>query len=144
MTLYADTSALARLYLRDEPDADLLADLLLHGPEAVLTSQLARLELTSALLAAGAGGRLEDARTVLGRALRDVSADGPVLPVVLDAGAVLPVAERLVAHHRLRTLDALHLAVALDEQGHAGEPLRFVTRDERQAAAARAEGLEVL
>jgi len=36
--LYADPSALARLYLRDEPDSDQLIELLLASSDSVLTS----------------------------------------------------------------------------------------------------------
>lgn len=54
-------------------------------------------------------------------------------------------AYRLVLDHRLPTLDALHLAVALEECPRlAGDDdIVLVGRDEQQAAAATAVGLTV-
>jgi predicted nucleic acid-binding protein len=58
-----------------------------------------------------------------------------------------PAARRLVTeNHPLRTLDAIHLAVALNEAAAltGGGPVTMVTRDQRQADAAKANGLSVL
>ena len=46
----------------------------------------------------------------------------------------------------MRTLDAIHIAVAMHSTAEltAGEPVTFVTRDQRQAEAAEANGFEVL
>jgi len=51
----------------------------------------------------------------------------------------------MVTTHTVRTLDAIHLAVALTDATAlaAGEPVVLVTRDQQQAAAARAVGLPV-
>ena len=74
-----------------------------------------------------------------------MGADGHILLLELEPRAVLPRARALCEDHRLRALDAIHLAVALNE----GESLEdeaelvFVTRDADQAAAAQAEGLRV-
>ena len=55
------------------------------------------------------------------------------------------VARALVAQHPLRSLDAVHLAVARTTAAElaAGEPVVLVTRDHRQAAAAEALGMAV-
>ena len=47
--LYADTSALVRAYFEDEPDHAPLRERLLEGGEPVVTSELARVELASAI-----------------------------------------------------------------------------------------------
>ncbi|WP_326957952.1 hypothetical protein [Amycolatopsis sp. NBC_01286] len=46
----------------------------------------------------------------------------------------------------MRTLDAIHLAVAMHDTAEltGGAPVTFVTRDDRQAEAAKANGFEVL
>jgi predicted nucleic acid-binding protein len=51
----------------------------------------------------------------------------------------------MLADHRLRTLDAIHLAVAVHVQRPlaAGGAFALVTRDERQAEAALALGVAV-
>jgi hypothetical protein len=67
--------------------------------------------------------------------------------IPFDAGRVIPTARRLVTeNYPVRTLDAIHIAVAMNSTAEltAGEPVTFVTRDQRQAEAAEANGFEVL
>jgi hypothetical protein len=69
---------------------------------------------------------------------------GPFTLLRLQADRILDASHRLVGRHRLRALDAIHLAVALlDADPLAEDRLLFVTRDDEQAVAARAEGLAV-
>ncbi|MGH2670789.1 MAG: PIN domain-containing protein, partial [bacterium] len=63
--LYADTSALVRAYFEDEPDHARLREKLLEGEEPVVTSELARVELASAIRAAAETGRLRSPGGVL-------------------------------------------------------------------------------
>ncbi len=139
--LYADTSALARIYLQDEPDSDQLIELLLASPESVATSELSRLELARAVKSAERAGKLPDVAPVLERV--DAHLGTRIALIELRAKTVLPVARGLVLQHRLGTLDAIHLAVAVEESEALGEPLVFVTRDGEQAIAARELGFEV-
>lgn len=142
--LYADTSALARAYLADEPDHAALRALLLEGDDSVVTSELARLELASAIRGAARTRRGVPARDLLAVIEADCSEDGPVSLLRLRPEVVLPAAYRLVLRHRLRSLDAIHIAVALEQAPLAAEErLEFVTRDRDQARAARASGLVV-
>lgn len=142
-TLFADTSALARAYLADEHEHPALRSLLLESERLVIVSALARVELTSALHAAARAGRLHNATEVEHVVARDCSSEGPLRLVALRSRAVLSEARRLLARHPLHTLDALQLAVALVDGTRIAERLVFVTRDARQAEAARAEGLVV-
>ena len=139
--LYADTSALARLYLRDEPDSDQLIELLLASSEPVITSELARTELARAVKSAERAGRILDADPVLERI--DAHLGTRIALIELRADTILPGARDLVLHHRLSTLDAIHLAVAIEESEALGEPIVFVTRDGEQSLAASELGLEV-
>jgi predicted nucleic acid-binding protein len=143
--LYADTSALARAYFEDERDHRHLRQRLLEGEEPVVTSELARVELASAIRAAAGAGRLRRSAGVLARFDADCGEDGPIALLRLRADAVLPVAYDLVLEHRLRTLDAIHLAVALEECPllAGDDEVVFVTRDVEQAAAASALGFSV-
>lgn len=143
--LYADTSALARAYFRDEPDHELLRALLFEGGGRVVTSELARLELASAVQSAFRAGRLSSTSRLPARIEADLREGGLVMPIRLRPRVVLPSAHMLLVEHRLRTLDAIHLAVALGEAPALadGEEVVFVTRDTGQAAAARACGLSV-
>ncbi len=142
--IYADTSVLVRAYLVDEPDHELLRYRLLEADEPVVTSELTRVELASAVMAAARQGRLGQPEVVLNRFDADCADDGPVALLRLDPVPVLQLARELVRGHLVRTLDAIHLAVARTTAAElaAGEPLIVVTRDDRQAEVARALGLE--
>lgn len=143
--LYADTSALVRAYLVDETDHEALRGLLLDGDQPVVTSELTRVEFARAIAAAGRSGRLRRGRVLLDRFDADCGEDGPLTLLRLETSSTFPLARRLVSEHRLRTLDALHLAVALTDVVDlaAGQPVSLVTRDEDQADAAQALGLVV-
>lgn len=143
--LYADTSAILRAYFADEPDHAVLRALLLEGDDPVVTSEIARIEMGSAVRAASADGRLPGWRRLLGRIDADCGEGGPLTLLALRPQVVLPTAYSLVVDHRLRTLDAMHLAVAIEECPALsnGEGVAFVTRDRGQAAAASAVGLSV-
>lgn len=143
--IYADTSALLRAYFADEPDHAQLRAMLLEGDQPVVTTELARVELASAIRAAGEAGRLGGIRGLLARIDADCGEDGPVALIRLRPEVVLPRAYRLALEHRLRTLDALHLAVAIEECVALAEDgdILFVTRDEHQAEAASTLGMGV-
>jgi uncharacterized protein len=141
--LYADTSALLRAYFVDEPDHETLRAQLLEGEDPVITSEITRVEIASAIRAAARAGRLHQWQDLLARIDADAGEEGPLTLIALRSSVVLPTAHRLVLQHRLRTLDALHLAVALEEAPALAdeEGVIFVTRDADQATAAAAVGL---
>lgn len=140
--IYADTSALGRAYFADEEDHRFLRRRLLEGDEQVVTSALTRVEITSAAHRATAAGRISDGGAILRQFDAHCRRGGPIVRLALRPNVTLPRAVSLAAAHALRSMDALHLAVALtDGLRFAGaEELRFVTRDAEQAAAARALG----
>ena len=142
--LYADSSALVGAYLPDEADHAELRALVVEGADGVVTSELARLEVASAATAAMRRGRIASAGKLLARFEADCE-EGLVTLLALQPEHVLPRAYGLILDHRLRTLDAVHLAVALNEAPRVagGEDVVLLTRDEGQAAAARALGLAV-
>lgn len=124
---YADSSAwLKLLHDEDETEAllDHLADVQAEGGRFV-SSHLLVTEL------ARAGGRLGITSRALNQALAEVD-------LVLPTTHTYRLAGRLPGPH-LRSLDALHLASALEVQADA-----FVTYDDRQADAAVDAGLDVL
>jgi predicted nucleic acid-binding protein len=143
--LYADSSALVRSYFADEPDHLGLRALLFEGGESVVTSEIARLELASAVRAASTGGRLPRWRDLLARMEADLAGDGPIDLIGLRTEVILPMAYRLIVEHRLRALDAIHLAVCLEDcpAVAGGDDIAFVTRDAEQARAARSLGVVV-
>lgn len=126
MAAYLDTSALVKLVVVEEETTALIAWIEASDQEMV-SSDLARTELFRAVRRA-APDRVVRARDVL---------DG-VLLVELTT-QIFEEAAR-VDPPLLRTLDALHLAVALD----LGDDLEtIVTYDDRLANAAAANGVRV-
>lgn len=123
---YLDSSALVKL-ARPEPESAALRSYL-RRRQALVSSALARTEVHRALLPAGP---LAVQRGLL--VLRKVDLVRVGTPILEAAGALAPT--------ELRSLDAIHLATALQ----LGESLsRFVAYDERLAEAARAAGLHVV
>lgn len=144
--IYADTSALVRAYFADEPEHHELRVLLRESPDPVVTSELARLEFTSATFSAARTGRLRRPDAVVARFDEECREDGPVALLALEPMRVFPECHRLIATHPVRTLDAIHLAVALLDlvRMAGGSEAIFITRDEKQGIAAQSEGLTVL
>jgi predicted nucleic acid-binding protein len=142
---YADTSAIIRAYFVDEDDHESLQELIFAGDDPVVTSEVTRVELASATVAAHRSGRIPEPTAILDLFDLDCRDEGAVALLRFDPEVVLPLARRLVTEHPLRTLDAIHLAVALGTatQLAAGEPVAILTRDKRQAAVATALGLPV-
>ncbi|MGJ7906855.1 type II toxin-antitoxin system VapC family toxin [Actinopolyspora sp. H202] len=143
--LYADTSSLIRAYLADEAEHAEFRELLLEGELPVVTSELTRVEFASAVSAAQRGNRVEIASHVIDRFDRDCGEEGTITPLRLNSALLLPRARELVSGHAIRTLDAIHLAAALEQAAPlaAGDDLVLVTRDTRQAAVAAENGLFV-
>ncbi|WP_217637845.1 type II toxin-antitoxin system VapC family toxin [Actinopolyspora saharensis] len=143
--LYADTSALVSAYFADEDAHTEYRGLLLEGESPVVTSELTRIEFASAVSAAQRGDRAATITRVLDRFDRDCGNEGPIAVLRMDPGVIVPRARELVLSHPMRTLDAMHLGAALEQAAPlaAGDDLVMVTRDDRQAAAARERGLPV-
>jgi predicted nucleic acid-binding protein len=127
VAFYADTSALVKLVVA-EPETDALLTWLSDEAVVPVTCDLARTELMRAVRR-GAPDRAVQARAVLdAMAILAVTAD-----VFEEAGRLEP--------RTLRSLDAIHLAAALA----LGDDLQaMVAYDDRLAAAARANGIEVI
>lgn len=136
MIAYFDSSALVKLFL-DEADSD-VAWQVWGSRVRVATSRVSHAELACAVAAAVRAGRgatdAVDADVVDGTFLEAradlVEAD----PEVVGSAAVLGI------RHGLRGLDAIHVASARKLTGFGAV---LVSWDERQRAAARAEGLPV-
>lgn len=124
--LYMDTSALMKL-CRVEAETKALREWLAANPDDWVTSALAEVELPRAVARADASA-LAHVPGVLARCDRLEIDDR----VRADAAVLTPL--------ELRTLDAIHLATALEL---ARDLLAFVVYDKRLAGAAAASGLTV-
>ena len=133
MTLYADASAILKLYL-DEVDSD-AARRFLRADPVWLSACVTVVEVRRNLARLLAGNELESARSEFGRDWAEV--------------ASLAIDDRTVGHAALlaertgvRSLDALHLEAAARAGADEGVPV--VTFDRRLADAARTLGWTVL
>jgi uncharacterized protein len=137
MWAYFDTSALVKRYIDEVGRRQVLQ--LLRRHECV-TSAVLPVELRSALRRRVVEGTLEASRVP--EILKRVSADRAYWTLVEVGAEVLAAAEKLVAVHPLRTLDAIHVGSA--QMFAAGVPeadLMFVSADKRQTEAAAVIGL---
>lgn len=131
-TLFVDTSALVRRYVRDR-DRELVVSTM-AGADAWVASAVARTE-GMVTLHHLASGPMQQAR--LWQLFRDD----------WDAFVVVPVDERclgraveLGAQYGVRLIDAIHLAAA----DRLPRPLQYLTFDRHQIPGALALGLEVI
>ena len=127
-----DTSALMKRYV-DEPGTDIVRRAM-HEDPAWAASSLARSEAQVSLCHRGPEGETGS------RSQRDLAEDWDrFLAVPIDAACLALTAE-IGCTHRVRTLDAIHLAAALRLPG----PVSFLSFDRRQSEAAEALGLDVV
>jgi predicted nucleic acid-binding protein len=141
--VYLDSSVLLRLYLADEP-GHVAARALVEGSDLLVTARWTVVEATSALTRASRVHRVLDIDAALAVLAADTGIDGAITLLSAPAAAVEVEAVRLCRSHGLRSLDALHLAVALLAARPLVEPQErvfFASRDNAQAVAARAEGM---
>lgn len=138
--IYIDSSALAKLYV-PEAESDRL-DTFLRGRRGLMISELA---ITEVLSAVGRRKRDKDLRPELANEIRDAllaDAESGSFNRLDLSPAVHRDAERLLLASDavpLRTLDALHIALAL-----SGAATQILTFDRRMREAAVQTGLNVI
>ncbi len=136
---YLDTSALAKWYLR-EPLSERVEAFLLTLPYALISS-LTILEMACLLARRRRNGEISPEIEARVMALFQQDIADEHLRVIELAEAHVPEALRLIASlqgHSLRTLDALHLALA-----RSGGLRALATADRTMAAAAADAGFAV-
>ena len=132
MTLYVDTSALVRRYLRDRHSAVVVEAM--SGDDAWCASSLVRTEAQLALHRAAVSARQQAA---LWRELRD---EWDAFWVVPMDGRGMARAVEIGATYGVRIVDAIHLAAADRLPG----PVRYLTFERQQIPAADGLGFEVI
>lgn len=140
MTVFADSSALVKLYA----DEDASAGVRRH--RAFVVSAIARVEVPAALWGKHRSGSLsaEDAAVLAAVFAADWhEGDGRFLPVVVH-GPVLERAVALVATHGLRGHDAVQLACASAAREADPQVDTFLCFDADLSAAAAREGFQLL
>ncbi len=139
MILYADTSALVKLFVAEE-GSDATRDLFQRA-SLLGTSVLARVELGAALARAVRRGLIQEEEGLEAR--RRLEAVWPTWVRIAVDERLVARAEGLAGEHGLRGYDAVHLAAALVWQERMGHPVVLATFDDELGEAARRVGLEV-
>lgn len=128
MTLYLDSSALVKRYVKEVG-----SDSIVEAMGRASSYKMCRIGFVETVRAVARGGESGDVEKVRG--------DWTRVDVIEVDRALTEHAARLAIHHRLRTLDALHLAAAL---ALADEDPMFATWDLDLHRAAREQGLRTL
>ena len=128
MTLYLDSSALVKRYVREVG-----SDAVIEVMGRASACKMCRIGFVETVRAVARGGEPED--------VGKVESDWSHVDVIEVDMALAEHAAELAVGHRLRTLDALHLAAAL---AVADEDPTFVTWDADLHRAAREQGLRTL
>ncbi len=144
MTLFADSSALVKLYA-DEPGHETVRSI----SEPIVVSHIARVEVPGALWHKHRLGEVsaEDAGLLTAAFEADflgTGAEAPRFAAVPAGGPVLDDAARLVATHGLRAYDAVQLASARTARSQLDDCRSFAAFDTRLRAAAAAEGFDLV
>jgi predicted nucleic acid-binding protein len=137
MILYADTSALVKLFVAEEgsqPTRDLLLEAWTIG-----TGLLTRAELVAALARGAKRGLLSVMEAHQAR--EQVEAVWPTWIHISIDESVVSLAEALAWEHNLRGYDSIHLASALTWQKQLRHTVVMATFDLELSAAAQQAGL---
>lgn len=142
MNAYADNGFVVSLY-KEEATSARAAALMAKQKASVRLSQLGELELRNALhLAVFRGELTERDATLMQRLFQEDVANGifTITPIPATAlfAQVMELADRHSASLGTRSLDLMHVAAALLLKSET-----FLSFDERQRKAAKAEGLKV-
>jgi predicted nucleic acid-binding protein len=136
--VYADTSALVKLFVEEENSAQTRA--MLGQAQAMGTGLLTRVELGAALARGARLGYLSEPESLDAR--KQLAAVWPTwIHIIVDENLIAR-AERLAWEHGLRGYDAVHLASALAWQAGVDAPVVLATFDQELWLAAKNAGLE--
>lgn len=141
---YLDTSALAKLYIREAGTDVMLRLVADRAAESLALLALAPVELRAAIRRRERMGDIPtpDADAALARFAEHLRSQFMVQPVT---SAVIDRASDLIDRRALKAYDALQLAGCLMLQGPAGDDtVRFVASDLRLIEIAREEGVQTL
>lgn len=141
MSVYLDTSALVKRYVREE-GTEVVQALFSSGEVVFVSSRATWAECLAALVRRHRAGDL--GADVLAARLDDAEDDLAGFALV-DVDELLTSALRRIAEtHALRGYDSIHLASALRVAGSLPGAWTFVCSDQDLCDAAHAEGFEVL
>jgi len=132
MILYLDSSALVKIYVREQGTAEVLRAV--AQAQYVGTAQISRVEVPAALMKLSRLRALEPETAQ--EYLKIFLEQWPDFASLALTNEVTERAIRLILHYPLRGFDAVHLATALAWQDLLGRPVTFATFDKQLWRAA--------
>ena len=137
---FVDTSALAKRYLVEAGSAWVESWIAPSEGNAIVVSEIVIAEMRSLLARRVREGLDDETAKAIKLAFslhlrREYQVIAVSRPGLLSAG-------QLTEKYPLRTLDAIHLAAALQARSALEQPIIFITADQQQLHAAAAEGFE--
>lgn len=136
---YMDTSAIARYYVSEVGSAWIQGLVAPTAGNIIVSCGLLPVEFFSLLERKQREGTVTPADAAIFRAQFLQDAQAHYLLVAFDEN-ILTHARQLVLKHPLKTLDALHLASALEFSHMFAEPMTFVAADKQLLTAAQSKG----
>ncbi|HVU12519.1 MAG TPA: type II toxin-antitoxin system VapC family toxin [Phototrophicaceae bacterium] len=138
---FVDTSTLAKRYLAEAGSAWVQSWIVPSAGNMIVVSEIALAEVRSLLARRVREGLpLNDANSAKLAFLLHMRREYQVIALKRRG---LVTAGDLTEKYPLRTLDAIHLAAALQMRSSLALPVIFITADKHQAAAAASEGFAV-
>lgn len=138
MTVFADSSAVAKLYI-EEPGHEVVRSI----PDRIVVSALVRVEVPSVFWRRTREGTIDAIEASALHAVLDADCVTR-FAIVATSASILRRASELVARHPLRSLDAIQLSSAMAARDAQPEPISFATFDTALARAAAAERFALL
>ncbi len=143
-SFYVDTSAIAKRYLTTEQGAAWVANLTsASAGNVIILTDLTVVEMCSVLARLVEDSKLStlNAAKMKRQFLSDVRREYLVFP--LDKQILRRARDLPSKHHRLRALDSIQLAGALEATIELNEQLTFISTDNNLLVAASAEGFRI-
>jgi predicted nucleic acid-binding protein len=137
--IFVDSSALVKRYIAEQGSAWVRAWIEPQHGNTIIIAEVAIPEVISTLARLQRQSFLSSRAFPRFRARFELAVEQEyfVIPV---AAPIIRAASELVVRHPLHTLDALHLAAALESSRRFAQPPLFVSADQRLLSAAAAEG----
>jgi len=139
--IYLDTSYIVKAYINEPGSEEVLREL--RGKTGLVSSQLARLEFTSALMRQRREKSLTKAACIKALELLESDTREQIWQWFPIDNEIASLAQELLAHPQsfglLRTLDAIHIATALSVRSET-----LYTHDKRMLEAAKLNGLTAI
>lgn len=140
MILYLDSSALVKLVTEEAGSEDVVRAA--EDASGVASAAIAYAEARAAIARAAQERRLTRAAATVAK--RNLDRGWPDIQAAVVDEPLAKAAGDLAERHRLRGMDAIHLAAAAAVAASVREPVLFASFDERQRRGAAAERFALL